>query len=253
MAHMATYLGCIYLAEVSEDGTLESNWESPGEAYPLSLQLSDEVVSIKSRRCDTGGMNIGSKKQPAGGTGSLTLHEYTANSVAKGLKAMVTKREVSASTLTDQAVTVGKFGEFVEIGAEDLSSVVVTDSTGSTTYEEGVDYDLNPVLGLIAAKKGGGITEDGSVLVDAESGAFSGARLTIGAKASGKYALKGNLVNEFSGESVKIYLRKVTLTTNNEVNFISEEGTEHEQIEFTLTPEIPTGQKDYGTIDGLPL
>jgi hypothetical protein len=65
--------------------------------------------------------------------------------------------------------------------------------------------------------------------------------------------MKGNLINEFTGEGVKIYLRKVLISSNAEIVFVSEEDTNHEIIEMTLTTEIPTGMSDYGTIGGLPM
>ena len=61
------------------------------------------------------------------------------------------------------------------------------------------------------------------------------------------------MINEYTRARVKLYLRKVLISSNAEINFVSEEDTDHEVMEMTLTPEVPTGQSDYGTIDGLPL
>ena len=62
-----------------------------------------------------------------------------------------------------------------------------------------------------------------------------------------------DLINEFSDEHVRVFLRKCLISSNAEINFVSNEDTDHETIELKLTPEIPTGQSDYGHIDGLPL
>jgi hypothetical protein len=246
-----SFVGCIFMADVADDGALTSKWESPGEAYPLSLKLSEEVVKVMGRTCVTKGKVIGTKSKPADISGSLTLHEYKVKNVARALQAMVSARSVSSSTLTSEAVVLGKFGEFSDIGTEDLSSVVVKDATDTTTYVENTDYLLDSVLGLISPVSGGAIAEDATVHVSGDGAANSDNRLTIGAGTSQKVAIKGHLLDEFSGDTMKIYLRKVLLTSSNETNLASEDGTEHEQLEFELVPEIPTGQTDYGTLDGL--
>ena len=251
MARNMSFSGCIYLAEVNDDGSLKGTWESPGEAYPLTIELTEETVKIMGRRCDTAGKVVATKSKPADAGGSLTLHEYTVGNVAKALRGLITKKNVTASTLVEKEITLGKLGEWVELGAEDLSSVVVTDYIGVTTHVQGEDYAINPVLGLISPLKSA-LTEK-SVKVSAESGADTGTSIAIGAGRSAKYAVKGNLIDDFSGDSVKLYLRKVLLTASKGVSFVSEDGTEYENLEFGLIPEIPTGQSDYGVIDGLPI
>lgn len=253
MARLMSFSGCIYLAEVNDDGTLAGNWEALGEAYPLSIKITDEIVKMRSRRCDTVGAIIATKSKPSDAGGSLTLHEYTVQNVAKALKGIITTRAVSSSSLTAQAVTLGDYGEYVDIGTEDLSSVVVQDVTDTTTYVLDTDYKLNAVLGLISPISGGAIAEDAVVHVTATGAANTDERLTIGAGSSKKYAIKGNLLDDMNGDTVKVYLRKVLITAANEINFVSDESTEHEQLDFELAPEIPTGQTDYGYIDGLPI
>lgn len=251
MARIKSFSGCIFLAEVDDDGNTTSNWETPGEVQPLSLQITEEIIKVKGRTCLTNGKIIGTKSKPADATGSMTLHEITARTVAKALKGLISTRSVTESTLTASAVTLGGLGEFVEIGKEDLSSIIVQDATDTTTYVEGVDYQLEPTLGLIAPLKAA--LEDTTVHISGTSAANTDQRVTIAAGASKKYAIKGKLVDDYTQEVVKLYLRKVLLVLQNEINFVSAEDTDHEQLDFELAPEIPTGQTDYGTIDGLPL
>lgn len=254
MANLRSFYGNLYIAPVNDAGTLTGNWEFLGEAYPMSLQLSKEVTSFMGRTKATYNKQIGSKEKPSTATGSLRLNEYSAKHVAKALSALISTRAVSSSTLSAKAVTVGDYGEYVDIGTEDLSSVVVQDATDTTTYVLDTDYSLDAVLGLIAPIDGGSIAEDATLHISATGAANTDTRLTIGgAGTTQKYAIKGALVDEFEGTDVKLYLRKVLLTTNAEVILVSDEGAEKEALDFTLTPEIPTGQTDYGTLDGLPM
>lgn len=254
MGNSRTFHGCCFFADVNADGSLvDGKWFEVGEAYPLSLKLGADVVQILGNTCLTAGKVIGSKEKPVAAEGSLTLFDYLAKNVARSLRAMVSTRAVSPSTLTDQAVTLAGFGEFVEIGTEDLSSVVVKDATDTTTYTVDVDYRINAVLGLIAPLSGGAIAEDAVVHVSAAGAGNTDQRLTIGAGSTQKVAIKINLVDDFDQSTGKLYLRKVLLVANNEAVLLSDPDTEREQLDFTLTPEIPTGQNDYGTLDGLPL
>ena len=253
MSRLMSFAGCIYLAEVDDDGTLAGKWISPGEAYPLSIKITDEIVKMRSRRCDTVGDIIATKSKPSDAGGSLSLHEYTVQNVAKALKGLIATRAVSTSTLTAEPVVLGEFGEYADIGTEDLSSVVVKDATDTTTYTINVDYKLNAVMGLLSPMSGGAIAASATVHVTAAGAANTDERMTIGAGSSKKYAIKGNLIDDMNGDTVKVYLRKVLITSANEINFISDESTEHEQLDFELAPEVPTGQTDYGYIDGLPI
>lgn len=251
MANLAKWAGCVYLAPVAEDGSLLAPFEELGEAAPFSIQLQDEEPTTrKGRTCKTYGKVIASKANPGSATGSLTLYEYTAHNVAKALKGMVETTDIPAETLTDVSVELAEIGQFVEIGAEELSGVTVTTS-GGDALTEGADYELNAALGLIAARSDR--AENATVLVSGEAAAYARPRVVIGANTSGKFAIKALLVNEYTGEKAKLHLYKVLVTSNGEVVLLSEEDTDAQDIPLTLTPEIPTGKSDYGTLDGLPL
>lgn len=253
MGKSRTFYGDIFLAKVDDAGALLSNYHMLGEAYPLTVSIKKDVVTILGRTSTTNGKNIDSKEKPAETGGGLTVYDYTADNVAKALDGLVSTRNVSQTTLTAEPVVLGKFREFVEIGTEDLTSVVVKDVTDTTTYTVDVDYRLNAVLGLISPIDGGAIAEDATVHVTAAGSANTDQRVTIGAGSSAKYALKGNLIDDFSGESGKFFLRKVRMVSKAEVIVLSDPDTEREPLQFDLIPELPTGQTDYGYFDGLPL
>lgn len=253
MGKSRTFYGDIFLAKVNDGGALLSKYEFLGEAYPLTVKINKDVITILGRTTKTNGKVIDSKEKPADTGGSLNVLAYTAANVAKALDGLVTTRNVAETTLTAEPVTLGKFREYSEIGTEDLSSVVVKDVTDTTTYTSGVDYDLNAALGLISPVEGGAIAEDAVVHVSAVGAANTDQRITIGAGSSGKYALKGNLIDDFSGEQGKFLLRKVRLVSKSEVVVYSDPDTPREGLQFDLIPELPTGQSDYGYFDGLPL
>ena len=61
------------------------------------------------------------------------------------------------------------------------------------------------------------------------------------------------MVNEFDSTENYILLRSAVLSTASEINFVSEEGSEGEVIELTMSLETPSGYTDPGTIDDVPL
>ncbi len=253
MAHLAKFAGCLYVAPVDENGNRQGPWEELGEAAPLSIQLQDEEPTTRrGRTCKTFGQVIASKANPGTASGSLTMFEFTALNVARALKGMVETTNIAASTLTDQEVELKEIGQFVEIGKEDLSGVSVTDSSG-TPLTEGTDYEINTPLGLITARNTS--TANSTVKISGESAAYREPRIVIGAATSQKYAIKGLLINEYTGKQVKVELYKVLFSTNSEIVLLSEEETEAESIALSLTPEAvnKSGVSTYGKIDGLAL
>lgn len=251
MAHLAKFAGCIYVAPVAEDGTLLAPWEELGEAAPMEIQLQDEEPTTRmGRTCKTYGKVIASKQNPGTASGNLTVHEYTAVNVARALKAMIETTNIPASTLTDKEVELKEIGQYIDIGAEELSGVTVTSASGSP-LAEGTDYELNANLGLIAARSVA--AANSTVKVSGEAAAYNEPRLVIGANTSAKYAVKGLLLNEYTGKKQKVYLRKVLFSTSSAVVLLSEQETDAEAIQMAMTPEVPTGKTDYGTLDGLPL
>lgn len=251
MAHLASYVGCIWIAEVDDAGVVQTPWIMVGEAYPLSLQLSDgEPVTITSRTCLNRGKIIGSKPTPGEASGSLTLHEYTAYNVALALKGLIEAVDEAAASLTDEEVSLGKVGEWTLIGAGHLDSVTVTDS-GDTALVEGTDYQINKIQGLIAPLTDA--VASTTVKITATGTAYKATRVRIGAKTNAKYAIRGRLINEYTNAEVDLYLRKVMLSSNAEINWVSDADTDHETLAMSLTPEIPTGADDYGYVDGLPV
>lgn len=243
-----SWAACVYATPVDEAGNPIGPRKSPGEVNPLSLTLTEEIITIEGNTCETHGKTIASRVSGTTISGSMTFREWDADNLAKGLKGLVEASNRAASTLSGKSVTLGKMDEWVEIGAQDLSSVVVTDSS-SNTLEEGVDYKVNTALGFITPLKAS--VAETTVTIDAESAAAQGRVVHIGAGASEKYRIEWVGVDKFTGETTTNVLYKVRVSANGEINQISEPGTESEPIQLTLTPELPTGGTSYGKVEGL--
>ncbi len=245
MAQMKKYAGCFYLAPVDEFGNTTEGYEFIGEAAPLELSTPEEVKKAIGVTCETAGNTVATFSQPGDASGKVRVREYTIGNIARGLRALVTKNEKVEETFTDKEITFGQLGQWEDVGYEDLSDIEVITSPGGVTLVEGDDYTINSSLGLITPLKASLVAK--KVNISGTSAAGTGVILTIGAGASGKYALKGKMLDLNSKKEEKVFLRMVLLTASSGIVLNSEDGTDYETIEFELTPEIPAGQKDYGT------
>lgn len=330
MGKSRTFYGNLYAAEVNDYGVPIGSWWFLGEAYPLTIRNTREVIKIPGRTLETNGKTIDTKDRQAEATGALTLFDFNAQNVAMHARGTVQTRAVTESTLDYLPVALAEFDRYVEIGTEDLAgvavrsatgssgslsaadvalgaigeeieighqnltNVVVTHTSGTPTYDlgddytidpvkgtitpvadgdisaeetvkitadyvdmelciEDTDYRLDPVLGLIAPLAGGRIAASSTVYVSATGQANTDQRVVIGAGDTLKVAIKGSLKDDFTQSVVKVYLRRVTMTAQNDLPLLSAEDTEREQLDFELVPEVPIGHSDYGTIDGLPI
>lgn len=243
-----SWAACVYLTPVNEAGTPTGPRKSPGETNPLSLTLTEDIITKEGNTCETYGKIIASRTSNTSVSGSMTFQEWDADNLAKGLKGLVEVSNRPASTLTGKSVTLGQMDEWVDIGAQDLSAVVVT-GAGGDELVEGEDYKVNTALGFITPLKAS--VAGTTVTIDAESAAAQGRVVHIGAGASEKYRIEWVGIDKFTGEETKNVLYKVRVSANGEINQVSEPATENEPIQLTLTPELPTGGKSYGKVEGL--
>ncbi len=94
---------------------------------------------------------------------SLTFNSTKAEHLAKILQADLTTK--AAGSVTDEAVT-GYHDKFVNLAHVKVSSVVVTNDTGATTYVKDTDYVEHLDEGMIEILSTGSITDAQALLVD---------------------------------------------------------------------------------------
>ena len=243
--------GTVYMRPVDSAGVPTGNFLPVGDAYPLSCQVQTDQVKVKSRRVETAGQIIASKNEITDTSGNLTLHEWNAANLAWALAGGYTARTASSGTVAAEAVTAGAVGEYVELAHPDVSSVVVKDVSDVTTYVEGTDYSVDAKLGMITILDGGSITAADVLHIDYSYAAEAGYRVEIGTDAQIRVEIKAHLYNEFADKHLKIELDSVVLAASSEINFISEAGSEGEQLQFSMTLETVSGNTSPGRVDGI--
>jgi hypothetical protein len=138
-------------------------------------------------------------------------------------------------------------------GGTVVDGTVTWTDMGTIEAVADTDYELQARLGMIQALSTGGI-EDGEPLeVDYTYATKDAYKVNIGTEALIRVAILADLEDEYSGEALSMELKSVVLNTTAEINFISEQDSDHETLPFGLTIETPTGETSPGTINGVPL
>lgn len=251
--------GTLFLAPVDSAGAKTGNYRQVGDAYPLSVQVTTKKTEVKSRMVERAGQVIASKVEIDSIKGSLTLREWNAANLAWALSGTATELTAAGATVTDEAVTIPKPGEYIQLGGStprrNVSVVSVNNaSTPATVYSATTDYEVDAVTGLITSRAGGLLAGGAvAVVVDYTYAAQSDYRVTIGDQVQIRCAILAHIYDEFRQEHYTMELDSVVMSASQEINFVSEEGSEGEQLQFELTPETLSGKTSPGRIDGVPM
>ena len=250
--------GTLYLAPVNSSGVKTGPFRQVGDAYPLSVQVATKKTEVKSRMVERAGQVIASKVEIDTIKGSLTLREWNAANLAWALSGTATALIAAEASVVAEEAIAPKPGEYIQLGGDtphrNISAVTVASDPAGTTYVAGTDYTVDTTLGLLTTVAGGALAAGTvDILVTYTAAAQTNYRVTIGDQVQIRCAILAHLYDEFRGEHYTMELDSVVMSASQEINFVSEEGSEGEQIQFELTPETLSGATSCGRIDGVPM
>jgi hypothetical protein len=248
-------IGTVYMRPVTAAGVKTAEFKQIGTVEPMSIEIKNDQVKVKGRTVENSGQNIAAKNKLTDMTGKITLKEWNAANLAWALSGTYTSQVASGSTVTNEDVTAPTIaGDWIELAHRDVSSVVVTDAaTDAITYSATTDYQIDAKLGLITTRTGSTITSAEALHVDYTYAAKTGYTVAIGASTQIRVEILAHLYNEYQDEHWVLELDSVILGANKEINFISSQDSEGEMLEFSMTPEILTGQSSCGRVNGISL
>ena len=252
----ASFTGTFFGREVDSAGVVlaGANFLDMGELYPLEIQVASKEVKAKSRKVETAGQTVGSKAEIDEISGSMTLRQWNAWTIARLVSGEETKLTGAGGTMPATEFTAPLPGQWIELGHEGFTSLTVTLSPAGTSYVLDVDYKYNAALGLFTSVPGGALAAGTvEVLIGGAYAAESGYRIEVGTRAKTMIQMKGELYNEFSGKKHKVECDCVQLTASKAVNLVSEAGSEGEFLEFNLTFITVPGKTSPVRIDGVPM
>lgn len=238
-----SFIGTLYAGLLDADKKLVGGYRRLGNAYPFSMQVATENKSQMSRLRESGGQTLHTKTTISGTTGSLTLREWDPKNLAWALSGEEAALVGAGGDVAAESITF-VMGEYVKLAHRNVSAVVVTGSVS------GQDYVVNAGLGMIKAVVGGNLTA-GAKPVAYTWAAETGYKVEIGTKAQIRVALMLDGEDEYDGESISGEWDSVVLASSAEINFISDPGTEYEELPFTLNFETLEGKSSPGRINGI--
>lgn len=227
---MAGFLmtGDAYIKRINADGS-DGGYVQVG----ASEATIEEKTTIKERK-GAGKTNMGqilstaAIKEPA--TFAITLTEASDDVVAMALLGTKGDASQGAGSASDEAVT-AKLGGFVRLAKGKITggTVVVTNSAGTVTYDEGTDYDINHTVGMIMAKPGGAIADDAALKVNYDYEAWTGTVITGSTQPTIRVAILLDGRNHDTGEDGILEVDEVTITPEGGMNFIK---TDFGEVKF---------------------
>lgn len=167
--------GDVYIAPIGV-GDVLGKLIDIGNTTQLGIKPNSNILEQISKKRDSYGdpLETVALKQPADLTMTLeTVNIANLRYAFMGEDAAYTQ---ASGTVTDEATT-AKLDGWVQLGAEEISSLVLTNTGATVTYVEGTDYVVNTRLGMYKALSGGAITEDQALLADYSRAAFTGAAI----------------------------------------------------------------------------
>ncbi len=240
-----SFAGDIYFGLLDINKTLVSGFRKAGEVYPFSLQVTTAQKFKKSGMKATAGQSKHTITKIESIGGSATFHEMFAAVFAWALAGEEVELTGAGGTVSGEAITLIE-GEWVRLANKGVDPATVVIGLGVLD----TDFNVNGPLGLVRLIKTDVVTA-GANTADYDHAAESGYQVKIGTKAQIRVALMLDGEDEFDGEAISGEWDSVVLASSAEINFISDPGTEYEELPFTLSFETLEGKSSPGRINGI--
>jgi glycosyltransferase involved in cell wall biosynthesis len=145
---------------------------------------------------------------------------------------------VTGATVTDEVVT-GYKDRIFKTAKRKISSVVLTDTAGTTTYVADTDYEIvDADLGLIKVLTAGAITDAQSLKIDYAYGSMTSNKVAGGTNSNVIVKILFDGVNQADQSKAVVNVFEAVLSPTSGVDFLSDEFT---SIELAGIANVPSG------------
>jgi len=222
--------------------------DDAGNPTGLSLegdcsQFTPKPDSERKERTGHGRTNYGqviaSAILPKPMTATIVFGQLSARLFAAAFFATTAVYEQTAGTISPAISITSIPDRWVEIGLNMVDALVVKDSTDTTTYDEGTDYEVNTRLGLVKALSTGTIP-DGAVLhVTGNKLAITGgSSMSAMTKSNVRVRIKLDGQNFEDGRNFITDVYQMRLNPTSDFSLVGEEFVD---VTFEGTLETPAG------------
>ena len=229
--------GDLYIDRMTDAGVL-TGAKVAGATTKFALNPESEMKEQVGRGRTNYGQVIASATLPGKTNISLTINQLDAENMGIAFLGDVSAH-TQASAEDATATVVGIFDRWVEIGKEQISSVVVKNDGETITYVEDVDYALNTRLGMIKVLKD---TLDGDTLkLTFDCAAVAASKIVGGTSPIIRCRLTLDGKNYVNGKNYRVVVYSARLRPTTEVDFLSEDFL---PLELEGLCEIPEGKDE---------
>lgn len=187
MANLQLQGGSIYLEEYNPDGTLQPKIY-PGTTDEIKFNTAADTVEhtdTESEEQVFDGQDVIKRNM----TISFTTADINDTFNAMAYLASSTNVTQIAQTATQVIIISSLAGKVEELGYMDITSLAVTDVTGTTTYVESVDYTYDRKWGTLIVLSTGSIVDGSEIHVTLDANVVNGKNLTSFATNKREYRL----------------------------------------------------------------
>jgi hypothetical protein len=224
---MAGFLasGTLYLNR-KVNGVYQGRVQLPGVA---TFKISPKTEKKEAKSKDKGkyGQVVASVLLPQPTEFGITIADVDGEALAMALMGNLLVLSVGAGTVTAESVT-AKLDKYLDLAQRNIvgASVVVQDSTDTTTYVEGTDYEINYAMGFIKPLSTGSIAGDDVLHIAYGHGAIAGQSINGStlAEVRGEFMLDGQ--NLADGKDITVIVDEGVVATDGEVDFMSDDFVE---------------------------
>ncbi len=213
--------GRVFIDRLSDAG-VPTGLKIAGACTKFEINTESEMKEQTSKGLDDYGQVIASVTLPGKSNIGLTLNQLDAENLAMAFLGSQSADNQTSATVTDEEITAHS-GYYTDLANESVSSVVVKDDAGTTTYDLTDDYIVDAKLGMIKVVAGGAITDGETLKVSYSAAAVSKTKI-IGADSP---ILRCNLIldgkNLVNGKRVRVEIPQARLKPSTAVDFLADD------------------------------
>lgn len=211
-----------------------------GACTKFELIPESEIKEQTGKGRENYGQVIAAATLPGKTSIKMTLNQLDAENLAIAFLGTATAGGQTAGSIAagSPVSVVAHHDKWVEIGKEDVSSLVVKNSAGDVTYTATTDYVINARLGLIKALSTGTIADGATIKISGDYGQVTWTKITGADSPIIRTRLVLDGKNYVNGRNCKVVVKEARLKPSTAVDFLSDDFL---PLELEGVCEIPTG------------
>jgi hypothetical protein len=217
-----------------------------GNATKFEIKENSELKERVSKdRANYGSaLNTVYIKKPA--ECNITLDDLDKDNLGLVFLGTTSAASVTGSTVSDEAVT-GYKDHIFQTAKRKISSVVLTNSAGDTTYVLNTDYAIvDADLGLIKVLTGGAITDGQSLKIDYTYGSMTSDKVAGGTNSNVIMKILLDGLNQADQTKAIVHVHEAVLSPQSGVDFLADDFT---SIELAGRANVPSGGTEAYTVE----